>query len=96
VHALDVDRALLAPRDRFAQRVVGGRRSEGEDRDARTGPLRGELTRLGDGAPAVRIHLELDAVAPQATVRGEFHLFELRDLFDQHRDAHSKAPRGEH
>ncbi len=40
-------------------------------------------------APAVRIHLELDAVAPQAAVFAEFHLFELRDLLYEHGKPHT-------
>ena len=92
VHAGDVDVASRAPRDRFAQRVVRGRRSEREHGDARARALRRELARLGDRAPAVRVHLELDAVAAQAAVFVELHLVELRDLLDEDRDAHREAP----
>ena len=54
------------------------------------GALGGELDRLAHRAPAVRVHLELDAVAAQPSVGPELHLLELRDLLHQHRDA--RAP----
>ena len=88
VHALDVDVALEAPGDRLSQRVVGGGRPEREHDDARPQPFGRELDRLADRAPAVRIHLGLDAVAAQTSVGSELHLLELRNLLHQYRDAH--------
>ncbi len=48
-----------------------------------------QLHGLRDRAPAVRIHLELDAVAPQPPVAPELHLLELRDLLHQNGDPHT-------
>ena len=85
---VDVDVALESPRDRFAQRVVGGRRSEREHRDARTRALRREL------APPCRPRAGSTGSSRARCRRGaggrrvELHLLELRDLLHQHRDAH--------
>ena len=90
-HTVDLDRALDAPRDGLAQRVLRRRRPEGDDGDLRTGPGLRELDRLTHRAPAVRVELELDAVALEPPVRAEVHLLEPRHLLHQHRDPH--APR---
>ena len=52
-----------------------------------------ELDRLRDRAPAVRVHLELEAVAHEPTVGAELHRLELRDLLDERgdREAHDGA-----
>ena len=47
------------------------------------GALGRELDGLAHRAPAVRVQLELDAVAPQPSVGAELHLLELRDLLHQ-------------
>ena len=65
VYAGDVDVTVESPRNRFAQRVVGGWWAEREHHNRRTRTLARELARLRDRATAVRIHLELDAVAPR-------------------------------
>ncbi len=48
-----------------------------------------ELDGLADRAAAVRVQLELDAVATQPAVGAELHLLELRDLLHQDGDAHT-------
>ena len=48
-----------------------------------------ELDGLAHRAPAVRIELELDAVASQPPVGAELHLLELRDLLHQNGDPHT-------
>ena len=87
-HAVDVDVAVEAPRDRFAQRVLGGRRPERDDGDVRARARRRELDGLTHRAPAVRVELEVDAVAPEPPVGAELHLLELRDLLHQNGDPH--------
>ncbi len=91
-HAGDVDVPLESPRDRLAQDVFGRGRAEREHGDMRARVLGRELDRLAHRAPAVGVHLELDAVAAQAAVGAERHVLELRDLLDQHRDAHQMLP----
>ena len=83
----DEDPVVRAPRDRFSQAVLGRRRTEREDRRRAPSGLC-ELCPLGHGAPAVRIELELEALANETTARPELHRLELRDLLDQHGDAH--------
>ena len=87
-HAVDLDVAFEAPRDRLAQRVFGRRRAERDHRDRRARTLGGELAGLAHRSPAVRVELELDAVAHEPTVGSELHLLEARDLLDQSGDAH--------
>ena len=87
-HAVDVDRSRETPRDRLAQRVLGGRRSERDHRHARAGAYRRELDGLADRAAAVRVELEVDAVASQPSVGAELHLLEARDLLHQNGDPH--------
>ena len=60
--------AVQAPRDRLAQRVLGGRRPERDDRDVRTGAGGRELDGLTHRAPAVRVELEVDPGAVQPPV----------------------------
>ena len=93
VDTVDVDAAIESPRDRLAQRVFGRRRTEREDGDARARALGCELDRLAHRAAAVRVQLELDAVAAQPAVGSELHLLELGNLLHQHRDAHQTLPR---
>ena len=47
-----------------------------------------QLHRLGHRAPAVGVHLEVEALAHEPTVGAELHLLERRDLLDEGRNAH--------
>ena len=53
-----------------------------------------ELAGLAHCAPAVRIELELDPVADEATVGSELHCFEARDLLHEGGDAHQPTLQG--
>ena len=83
--AAAVDVAVDAPRDGLAERVLGGRRTERDDRD-RAAVLGRDGHGLRDGAPAVRAHLELEPVAHEPAVGTERHALERGDLLDQRGD----------
>ena len=80
---------LVAPRDRFAQYVVGARRAEREHHDL-AAVFAHEVDGFGDRTPAVRVHFQLEAVAHEAAVGAERHGLELRDLLDERGDAHGR------
>ena len=90
-HAVGRNVGGSPPGDGLAQRVVGARRPEGEHRHCSVADRGRELDRLRDRAPAVRVHLEVDPVAPEPPVVAELHLFESRDLLDQSSDAHGRG-----
>ena len=81
--------AISSPGDGLAQRVLGRRRPECEDRAGAAG-LAGQLDALADGAPAVGVHLEVEPVATQHSARAELHLLDPRNLLDQDGNAQSQ------
>ncbi len=87
-HSLDGDCVLRAPRDGLTQHVLRGGRAEREHRDHAVADRSGQLDRLRDGAAAVGVHLEVEAVALQPPVRAELQLREGRDLLHEGGDAH--------
>ena len=96
-----VDAALDRPGERLAQHVLGRRWPEGHERHrVPAGVVSGvahngvgverlrQLHRLRHRAPAVGVHLEVEALTLESTVGAELHLLERRDLLDEGRDSH--------
>ncbi len=88
--AAGADAAVEAPGDRLPEGVLGRLGAERDDGD-RAAVGRGEVDRLGDGAPAVRVHLELEPVAHEPAVGTQRHGLELRDLLDERSDREAHA-----
>ena len=95
-HAVDVDVALESPRDRLAQRVLGRRRPERDERD-RVITRRAVCASSTALLTARRQYGFISSSMPsrsQPPVGAELHLLELRDLLDQRRDAHLELTSG--
>jgi hypothetical protein len=82
----DVDALIGAEGDRLAQHVLRRGGSERDDREGSPGGP-GQLVALGDSAAAVVVHVELEALALEATVGPEGHGLDLGDLLDERGDA---------
>ena len=77
-----VDAPVRPPGDGFTQDVLGGGRPQGED-GAGPAALPGPFDALGDGAPAVGVHFELDPVPDEPAVVTQRHRLPDRNLLDQ-------------
>jgi hypothetical protein len=78
----DVHTVIRAEGNGLAQHVLGTGWAERDHGERATGG-RCELTALGHRAPAIVVHVELDAVALEASIGTQRERFDLGDLLDE-------------